>query len=80
MASMDEVITELKRLRPEQMNEVARVIHDLSQAGCEEAPLHPTVPRPSHRPPRNRFREYDATLGNCSDSGATTPQSRYGRL
>jgi hypothetical protein len=44
MASMEEVIAELKRLRPEQVDEVARIIHDLSQAGYGEAPLHPSVP------------------------------------
>jgi hypothetical protein len=44
MASMDEVITELKRLRPEQVDEVARIIHDLSQTGCGEAPLQAAVP------------------------------------
>ena len=44
MASVEEVITQLKRLRPEQVDEVARIIHDLSQAGCGEAPLHPAVP------------------------------------
>ena len=41
---MEEVITELKRLRPEQVDKVARIIHDLSQTGCGEAPLHPAVP------------------------------------
>jgi hypothetical protein len=25
------------------VDEVARIIHDLSQAGCGEAPLHPAV-------------------------------------
>jgi hypothetical protein len=44
MASVEEVITQLKRLRPEQVDEVARIIHDLSQAGCGEAPLHAAVP------------------------------------
>jgi hypothetical protein len=44
MASVEEVITELKRLRPEQVDKVARIIHDLSQTGCGEAPLHPAVP------------------------------------
>jgi hypothetical protein len=44
MASVEEVITELKRLRPEQVDEVARIIHDLSQGGCGEAPLHAAVP------------------------------------
>jgi hypothetical protein len=44
MASMEEVITKLKRLRPEQVDEVARIIHDLSQTGCGEAPLHVAVP------------------------------------
>jgi hypothetical protein len=44
MASVEEVITELKRLRPEQVDKVARIIHDLSQTGCGEAPLHAAVP------------------------------------
>lgn len=44
MASMEEVITGLKRLRPEQVDEVARIIHDLSQAGCGEAPAYAAVP------------------------------------
>jgi hypothetical protein len=44
MASVEEVITELKRLRPEQVDEVARIVHDLSQAGCVEVPLHAAVP------------------------------------
>ena len=44
MASVEEVITELKRLRPEQVDKVARIIHDLSQTGCGEAPLHPAMP------------------------------------
>ena len=39
MASVEEVITELKKLRPEQVDEVARIIHGLSQTGCGEAPL-----------------------------------------
>jgi hypothetical protein len=43
MASVEEVITELKRLRPEQVDEVVRIIHDLSQPGCAEASLHPAV-------------------------------------
>jgi|GEM_PF-4998772 hypothetical protein len=41
---MEEVIRELKRLRPEQVDEVARVIHDLSRIGCAEALVHPAVP------------------------------------
>ena len=44
MASVEEVITQLKRLRPEQVDEVARIIHDLSQTGCGGAPLDPAVP------------------------------------
>ena len=44
MASVEEVITQLKSLRPEQVDEVARIIHDLSQSGCGEAPLHAAVP------------------------------------
>jgi hypothetical protein len=41
---MEEVITELKTLRPEQVDEVARIIHDLSKARSREEPLHPAVP------------------------------------
>jgi hypothetical protein len=40
MASVEEVITELKRLRPEQVDEIARIVRDLSQDACEETPLH----------------------------------------
>jgi hypothetical protein len=43
MASVEGVITELKRLRPEQVDEVARIIHDLSQAGSGEAPPQPAL-------------------------------------
>ena len=44
MASVEEVITELKMLRPEQLDEVARIIHDLSQAARLEAPVNPALP------------------------------------
>jgi hypothetical protein len=44
MASVEEVITELKRLRPEQVDEVARIIRALSQTGSGDALLHPAVP------------------------------------
>jgi hypothetical protein len=44
MASLEEVITELRRLRPEQVEEVARIIHDLSQTGRAEAAPHRAVP------------------------------------
>jgi hypothetical protein len=44
MASLQEVITELKRLRPEQVDEVARIVHDLSQDACHEAPVDRSVP------------------------------------
>ena len=44
MASVEEVISQLKRLRPEQVDEVARIVHDLAQTGCEEEPLHAAVP------------------------------------
>jgi hypothetical protein len=44
MASVEEVIAELKRLRPERVDEVARVIRALSHTGGGEAPLHPAVP------------------------------------
>lgn len=43
MASMEELITELKKLRPEQVDEVARIVYDLSQAKREKAPVHPAV-------------------------------------
>ena len=36
---MEQVITELRKLRPEQVEEVARIIHNLSQTGREQAAL-----------------------------------------
>lgn len=42
--SLKEVVTELKKLRPEKVKEVARIIHDLSQTGCGVEPLHSVVP------------------------------------
>lgn len=44
MASIDEVISALQRLTPEQVDEVARVIYELSRAGCPAALPHPAVP------------------------------------
>ena len=46
MASVEEVITELRRLRPEQVDEVARIIHEISKtkSGCREAPPGSAVP------------------------------------
>lgn len=44
MASVEQVISELRRLRPEQVDEVARIVHDLSQTARGEASLHPAVP------------------------------------
>lgn len=44
MASVEKVITELKRLRPEQVDEVARIIHNFSQTDCGKAHLYPAVP------------------------------------
>jgi hypothetical protein len=44
MASVEDVITELKKLRPDQVDEVARIIHGLSEAACAEAPQRLVVP------------------------------------
>jgi hypothetical protein len=44
MASIDEVISALQRLTPEQVDEVARVVYELSQAECQAALPHPAVP------------------------------------
>ena len=44
MPSVDEVIAELRKLRPEQVDEVARIIHDFSQARHEKTPPHPALP------------------------------------
>jgi hypothetical protein len=41
---MEQVISELRRLRPEQVDEVARIIHDLSQTGRRAAAVHPALP------------------------------------
>ena len=44
MSSMEEVITELRRLRPEQVDEVARNIHDFPQTGRGDAVSRPAIP------------------------------------
>jgi len=44
MASIEEIITELKSLTPGQVDEVARMIHGLARAECPEAPRPPAVP------------------------------------
>jgi hypothetical protein len=44
MASIEEVIIELKGLTPEQMDEVARIIRALSQTGHREYALRSGVP------------------------------------
>jgi hypothetical protein len=44
MVSIEEVIAELKRLSPEQVQEVARTIHGLSRAEGPAAPRPPAVP------------------------------------
>ncbi|MGO9966292.1 MAG: hypothetical protein ACLPY2_03385 [Bryobacteraceae bacterium] len=44
MASVEDVITELKKLRPDQVDEVAQIIHDLSQTGSEKVPPRLIVP------------------------------------
>ncbi|MBZ5620169.1 MAG: hypothetical protein LAQ69_15800 [Acidobacteriia bacterium] len=44
MASIEEVITELKRLSPDQVDEVARIIRALSRAECRPVALHHAVP------------------------------------
>ncbi len=41
---MEEIITCLKGLRPEQIDEVAKIIHRLSQAESEVASRHPALP------------------------------------
>ena len=45
MALLEDVITELRRLRPDQVEIVAQVIHDLSHTEGEGAPLHSGLPR-----------------------------------
>jgi hypothetical protein len=44
MVSIEEVIAELKRLSPEQVQEVARTIHGLSRAEGPAAPRPSAVP------------------------------------
>jgi hypothetical protein len=44
MVSIEEVITELKRLTPEQVDEVARIVHDLLSAQSAAAFRHAAVP------------------------------------
>jgi hypothetical protein len=44
MVSIEEVITQLKRLTPEQVDDVARIIHGLSCAERPAAPRHSALP------------------------------------
>ena len=44
MASIQEVITELQRLTPEQVDGVARVVYELSRTGYPAALPQPAVP------------------------------------
>ncbi len=44
MVSIEEVITQLKRLTPEQVDEVARIIHGLSCAERPAAPQYSDIP------------------------------------
>jgi hypothetical protein len=84
MASVEEVITELKRLRPEQVDEVARIIHDLSQAGCGEAPLHAAVPTRvvdeavQHGWPAELFTELIGSLPELERSAQPPVENRAG--
>jgi len=44
MVSIEEVITQLKKLTPEQVDEVARIIHGLSCAERPAAPQYSDIP------------------------------------
>ena len=44
MASVDELVTELKKLRPEQVDAVAKIVHNLSETVGQELPLHSRMP------------------------------------
>jgi len=44
MPSIEELITEIKRLTPEQVDEVVRVVQRLSRTESAVAPRPPTVP------------------------------------
>jgi hypothetical protein len=84
MASVEEVITELKRLRPEQVDEVARIIHDLSQTACGKAPLHPAVPARvvdeavQHGWPAEFFTELIGSLPDLERSAQPPVENRAG--
>jgi Tfp pilus assembly protein PilO len=84
MASVEEVITQLKRLRPEQVEEVARIIQDLSQAGCAEAPLHAAVPARvvdeavQHGWPAELFTELIGSLPELERSAQPPMENRAG--
>ena len=84
MASVEEVIIQLKRLRPEQDDEVARIIHDLSQGGCGETPLHPAVPARvvdeavQHGWPAELFTELIGSLPELERSAQPPMENRVG--
>ena len=84
MASVEEVITELKRLRPEQVDEVARIIHDLSQTACGKAHLDPAVPARvvdeavQHGWPAEFFTELIGSLPDLERSAQPPVENRAG--
>ncbi len=75
MVSLDEVMAELKKLRPEQVDEVARMIRVLAQEQREDAPLQPAVSAGlvdtavQHGWPAELFREL---IGSLPDLERTT--------
>ena len=77
MASMEEVITELKKLSPEQVDEVARIIHGLSRSECPGAVLHPAVPALVDEAVRNGWpaQLFTELIGSLPDlARATQPE------
>jgi len=77
---MEEVITELRKLRPDQVEEVARIIHNLSQTGREEAPLpaHIVDEAVRHGWPTEVFTELIGSLPELERSAQPAAENRAG--
>jgi hypothetical protein len=83
MASIKEVITELERLTPDQVDEVARVIQRLARTGCPpEVPRSPAVPAyivdeaVQHGWPAQLFTELIGCLPDIERAAQPSPQDR----
>jgi len=82
MPSIEELITEIKRLSPEQLDEVARIVQRLSRTEDAVAPRSPTVPAHvvdeavSHGWPARLFTELIGSLPDLERAAQPSAENR----